>query len=175
MRRGRRFVLAAISLMLAAMLFHKQLAEALVSRGDDFLYRGDAVTARTYYARALDVDHTSQSAADRFVFFSLQQRTVRSLELGVVVATQYLERVPRDATILEDRALCYQLQKRFRLAEMDFERAAQLTKDARYYTFAGWAAKRDGKNAAAIRLWVAALRVDPHFWPARRALRSNAS
>lgn len=175
MTRGRRFVLAVTSLLLAAPLFHAQLADALVTRGDEFLYRGNTSAAKDYYARALGVDGTSEAAADRFVFFSVQNRTERSLKAAITVASRYLSRVPSDAPLLEDRAMCYQYERRYDLARADFERAARLTHDPRYYTFAGWAAKRSGKRAAAVKLWLAALHVDPHFLPARRALREAYS
>ncbi|HEY8296751.1 MAG TPA: tetratricopeptide repeat protein [Candidatus Baltobacteraceae bacterium] len=171
MTRARRFLVAAASLSVAALLFRAQLGAALVVRGDDFLYRSDARQARTYYARALRFDPDSESAADRYVFFGLQVRTHASLDAAIGVASAYLRRHPDDGAILADRALAYLIERRYDKAEPDFERAARASRDPRYFTFAGWAALRAGRESVARDLFDRALTIDPRFRPARYALR----
>jgi len=71
---------------------------------------------------------------------------------------------------LFDRALCYLKQKQYRLAYIDFSGAAQLTQDPAQYTFAGWAARRDGRADRALASWRRALRIRHDYRPAEAAL-----
>ncbi|HEY8314822.1 MAG TPA: hypothetical protein VIG51_11740 [Candidatus Baltobacteraceae bacterium] len=175
MTRARRFLVAALSLLLAATLFRAQLASSLVVRGDEFLYRNDISGAATYYRRAIRIDGDFADAADRLAFLAMQKRTQAALAAAVAATTVYLGQHGDDPRILADRAMCYQIEKRYRKAEPDFERAAWLLRDPRYFTFAGWAAARSGSRTRARKLWVAALRIDPRFLPARHALERRAT
>lgn len=171
--RARRFALAGVALALSALLFRSQIADALVIRGDDYLYRGDSVAALERYRRALSIEPRSQTAADRYVFVSMRVQTRASLDRAIAAATRYLSRRPSDATVLGDRALCYLHEKRYALAQADFERAARSARSPSAYVFAGWAAKRGGRDAAARALWIRALRVSPRYRPARVALTQD--
>lgn len=170
---GRRLLLAAIAIAASTMLFRAQIASALVSRGDEFLYRGQLTSARFYYARALWVDQSSAVAADRFAFFGMEQRTPKALAESIQATSRFLQLDGANVNVLLDRALCYQVLHQYDKATADFMRAAQVSRDPRYFTFAGWAALRSGRRAKARALWVAALRSNPLFLPARRALEEN--
>lgn len=167
--RTRRFALVLAALTIAGAVFRPQFAQALIVRGDDYLYRGDAGSALIRYGRALELSPDSETAADRYVFVSMQQNTVRSLHAGVEEATAFLSRHPNNATLLSDRALCYLHERRYAWAQADFERSASRL-NAQAYVFAGWAALHAGRVHSARRLWERALFVHPHYRPAMIAL-----
>ncbi|GAC1388859.1 MAG: hypothetical protein NVSMB31_03770 [Vulcanimicrobiaceae bacterium] len=170
---GRRFAIATLASLLAALLLHSQIAIALVTRGDEFLARGDVGSARRYYLRAMSFDHNVSTTVDRFAFSSLEQRTPASLREGALVASSYLLSNPHDASILADRALCYQILRKYNLAAADFKAAASASRSARYYTFAGWASYRMGNRVSARQLWKKALTIDRLYSPAIGALRKT--
>lgn len=172
--RGRRFAIAFVALALCAMLFRNQIAQALVLRGDDYLYRGDTVSALERYRRALHIAPASQVAADRFVFVSLQHNTHASIRAAVQVATRYLSVRPHDPVLFTDRALCYLHEKRYAQAERDFERAARASENPDAYVFAGWAAEHMGREKAARVLWKKALSVRRNYRPALVALAEHS-
>jgi hypothetical protein len=66
--RIRRFALALTSIAIASVVFRSQLAEALVVRGDDFMYRGCRQSALKHYSRAVALDPDLSTAVDRYVF-----------------------------------------------------------------------------------------------------------
>jgi tetratricopeptide (TPR) repeat protein len=163
-------MLAVCSLVCAAILFRPQLGDALIIRGDDYLYRGDSAQALERYRRALAIAPFSQAAVDRYIFVSIQRQTPGALSSAVEIATRYLSTFPDDETIRADRALCYLHLRRYVEAQLDFEHAAHTSNSATDYVFAGWAAKHAGQRRAAQRLWRQALTAQPHFGPARLAL-----
>lgn len=171
--RTRRFAISAFALIVAGVLFRSQIAGALAIRGDDYLYRGDKAQALERYRRALAVDPFSSTAADRYVFVSMQLHTPQSLRGGIAVASRYLAARPNDAALLADRALCYLHARQYALAQSDFERAARVSRAAGYYVFAGWAAQRQGRHAGALALWRTALAVQPHYRPAMMAIAEH--
>ncbi len=167
----RRFAVAFVSLVLCALLFHGQIADALVSRGDSFLQGGRPARAERYYRRALWWDPRSTIAADRFAFVGFELRTRASLDAAIEIAGDALARTPADQPLLLDRALCLQAEGRYGEARADFARAALIRRDPQVLHFAGWAALRSGDARAARRYWQDALRIDPSFTPATLALR----
>jgi tetratricopeptide (TPR) repeat protein len=169
--RARRFTMALCALAGAALLFRSQVADALVLRGDDYLYRGEPARALQRYARALALDPFSQSAVDRYVFVSIERSDFSG---AVAVATRYLSSRPNDGTVRTDRALCYLHERRYALAERDFESAARATGSAPTFVFAGWAARHAGNLKAARALWMQALRIRPGYRPATLALAEHA-
>ncbi len=171
--RGRRLGIAIVSLCVAALMFRREIAEALVVRGDEYLYRGSVLQALERYRRALSIFPGAQVAADRYVFVSMQSRSPHALEHAIAVATRYLDVNQNDALLLADRALCYLHARRYALAQADFERSARVTNSSENYVFAGWAAERQGRHAAAVALWRAALRMRPHYVPALIALKDR--
>ena len=161
----------ATALLAAAMLFRPQVSTAVVTRGDEFLYRSDLAGARKYYARAILIDPNNGVAVDRLAFFGMQLRTPASLQSSLAVTEAYLAKHPDDANVRADRGLCLQILKRYRLAAREFAIAASQAHDARYYTFAGWDALRSGDRTAARKFWQLALNAQPQFSPALGALR----
>ena len=168
----RRFALALVALVLSGLLFHAQIADALVTRGDSFMQSGRTARAERYYQRALWWDPGSTIAADRFAFASFQLRTPAALAAGIAVASGALARAPGDWQLLLDRALCLQSAGRLREARADFAHAAEIRRDPQLLHFAGWAAFRSGDASAARRYWRAALQIDPTFAPAVLALHT---
>jgi tetratricopeptide (TPR) repeat protein len=171
--RWRRFAIAAIALTAACLLFRSQIAQALVVRGDDFMYRGQPLQALSHYARAVSLDADLGIAVDRYVFVSMQRHDPASLRSGIYTADAYLARNPRDATVMADRAMCYLAERHFRAARRDFELAARASSEARDYVFAGWAALRSGDSSGARALWRQALRIESRYEPALVALSEH--
>lgn len=143
--RPRRFAVAIAALLLATMIFRSQIAEALVIRGDDYVYRGDRVQALERYRRAMAVAPFSETAVDRYVFISMQLQTRRSIAAALRIASAYLAGHPNDTAVLTDRALCFLHLRRYRLASADFERAAAVTHSGKYTLFAQLA-RRAGRH-----------------------------
>ena len=168
--RLRRFLLAGTALGISALVFRGQFAQSLVVRGDDLSYQGRSLQALSHYARAHWLDPNSAVATDRYTFTLMQRHTGTTLNTAIGVASEFLHKHPSDATILEDRAICYLLQGRYRQARGDFVHAAQLSSSARCYVFAGWAALHAGDSNGAKQLWKRALTIDPAFRPAYTAL-----
>lgn len=173
--RMRRFAIVATALLFAACLFRSQIAQALVVRGDDYLYQGRLAEAQERYGRALTFDSGLEVAADRFVFVSMERHTKTSLEKGIQTATEFLRAQPNDVTLLADRGLCYLVARQYTAARRDFARAAAISDSASDFVFAGWAARRGGDRVGARRLWQRALEEDPRNRSARIALAERGS
>lgn len=171
--RPRRFAAALTALLCAAFLFREQIADALVIRGDEYLYRGKAVEALERYRRAMRVSPLSETATDRYVFVSMQLRDAAALNRAISAAGRYLAMHPNDPAVLSDRALCYLHLGKYALAQADFVDAARSAHTPNYYVFAGWAAQRRGRKSSARTLWRAALSIDPRYGPAVRALAEH--
>jgi tetratricopeptide (TPR) repeat protein len=165
----RRLRIAVLALLVSSLLFRGAVADALVVRGDDFLYRGDTLQALAHYRRALVVDARSSVAADRFTFVAMMRRSHSSLNDCIIVASRFLQR-GESAGVRSGRALCFLALRRYHSARQDFERAAALNHSARDLVFAGWAAKRTGDGRGARHLWALALQWSPAYQPARSAL-----
>lgn len=171
--RPRRFAAALAALLCSVFLFREQIADALVIRGDEYLYRGKAVEALERYRRAMHISPLSETATDRYVFVSMQIRDADALKRAILVADRYLVSRPNDPAVLSDRALCYLHLRRYALAQADFVDAARSAHTANYYVFAGWTAQHRGRKSSARELWRAALSIDPRYGPAVRALAEH--
>lgn len=171
--RVRRIVLAGISLAVSAWLLRSPVAQALVTRGDDYLYAGNRYQAFVHYRRSFALDPDSEIAADRIAFVAALQSTRTGITNGTGAATSYLNRHPGSATILADRGLCYLKLHRFDAAYRDFYRAGVLKGDPQSFTFAGWAALRSGNPGLASHMWRIALQRSPNYQPALAALRKH--
>jgi tetratricopeptide (TPR) repeat protein len=167
---GRRVLVVATALAISAVLFHHQIASALVTRGDEFLVRANLARASIFYARALAFDPTSVLAADRMAFASYQLRTPEALLSSIRIVTTTLQAHPNEPYLLYDRGVCYRDLGLFHEAQSDFALAGVTTHDPRMLQLAGWAAFHAGNRNAARIYWRNALRLDPRFELARRAL-----
>jgi tetratricopeptide (TPR) repeat protein len=172
----RRLTVASISLLLAVVLFHGNVASALVTRGDAVLRAGDVEGAVRYYARAARLDAGSRVAADRLAFFLLMRRRPGDAARAYAIADAVLRARPagfgRDdaagiSALLADRALAALRLSHVRAAERDFAAAAATAGDPRYAFLAAHAAARRGDRAAAREHLRAALRFDASYAPAR--------
>ena len=166
----RRTALALLGIAAAAWILRPQISDALVVRGDEFLYRSDSKRALDYYRRALAVDGDDAAAADRFAFVAAMTRDVRANAEALREASAYLRRHPDDAIVRMDRAMAYRAAGYSGAALADFSLVGALTNDPRAFTFAGFAAERSGDPRLARRMWRAALALQPGFVAAKRAL-----
>ena len=169
--RKRRFALAATALAISVVLFRPILAQALVVRGDDYLYASNVPAAMEHYGRALLFDGRSEEAADRYIFAAILAHRRRTLDDGIAVADTFLSGNPGSVPVLEDRALCRLRLKDYRGAYRDFAYLAGRADPARNFAFAGWAAWYSGRRVLAKQMWRRSLQRDPAFLPARAALR----
>jgi tetratricopeptide (TPR) repeat protein len=166
----RRTALALLGIAAAACILRPQISDALVVRGDEFLYRADPRRALDYYRRALAVDADDGAAADRFAFVAAMIRDPRADAEALRETSVYLQRHPDDAVVRMDRAMAYRAAGISGAALADFSLVGALTGDPRAFTFAGYAAVRRGDARLARRMWHAALALQPRFVAAKHAL-----
>ena len=157
---------------MAFVLFHGQLAAAVVTRGDDALRNGDMNAALRLYNRAMKLDPRSPVAADRLAFHLALRHDRTNARAAVAIATRALTSNPVEAALFVDRAFAELQLRDWRGAEHDFDRAGALAHDPRYEHFASRMALRSGNRFAAKRYARRALADDPAFAPARALLRS---
>jgi Flp pilus assembly protein TadD len=100
----------------------------------------------------------------------LLSRRVYDLRDGVRLASEFLVRYPGDHTVRMDRALCLRALGEDAKALVDFRTVGYEVHDSRALMFAGLLALRSGDRPRARRDLLAAIRYDPHFLAARRAL-----
>jgi tetratricopeptide (TPR) repeat protein len=170
--RPRRFAIAALALLTAALLFRGQVATALVTRGDDLLRTGDVDGAVSRYLRAVALDPHAAVAADRVAFFLLVRRRPGDARRALAIATGALRAQPNDPRLLADRGLAAQRLARWADAERSFAAAARVAHDPRYAHLAARMAQRAHLAQAARADFLLALALDPRFAPARAALRA---
>jgi hypothetical protein len=137
----RRVVLAATGCVLAVLLLHPLIAEALCVRGDEFLRFGDPRTAQRYFRFALYADPNCATAAERFVFAAVEIHTQDALGAGVKIADAYL-RYHEDQAVRTDRALALWAMKDFARAAVELRAVSASTHDERYERLAQIAAGR---------------------------------
>ena len=167
---ARRIALAIAAVAVSGILLRGQMAQALVVRGDEFLYRSDSKSALRYYRRALRFDATNGVALDRLLFVATVLRDRAGMRGGVERAARYLERRPDDDVIRMDRAMACRALGEDSIAWADFEIVGYRMRDARALTLAGFAARAIAREAAARRLWHAALALAPEMPAASHAL-----
>ena len=138
----RRAAIALVALVSAALLFHAQVASALVTRGDDRLRAGDLDGAVGAYGRAMRLDPASPAAADRLAFSLLMRHGDGDAARSYEIASAALQHAPHDANLLVDRALAAQRLRRWKSAARDFALAAAIAHDRRYARLAERLAKR---------------------------------
>jgi hypothetical protein len=168
--RGRRLALAMLSLTCAAVLFHTNVATALVSRGDDLLAAGDVNGAARVYGRAFRLDAANADAADRLAFALLLRRAPGDAARADAVAVAGLAAAPHDARLLADRGFAAQRLRRWRDAEAAFLGAALVGRDPRYAHLAAQMARRCADRAAERMHLRTALALDRRYAPARMLL-----
>lgn len=165
---ARRVCVAGAAVLIAGLLLHRQLSLAVVSRGDEFLYRGRTDRAVAYYARAMALDRDSDVAVDRYAFFRFEMRDAGAIPACLEAAGEFLSKRD-DPTIRADRALCNLRKHRYHQAALDFRQAGYALHDSRYLAFAGWAELHAGNRRGARALLKSANALG--FQPARETLR----
>lgn len=144
--RPRRLLIAFVALIGSGVLFRAQVADALVIRGDDYVYRGDRAQALERYRRAMVIAPSSGTAVDRYVFVSMQTQTPAAVASAIAVASGYLRRHPDDIAVRTDRALCYLHAHRYAAASADFLAAARVAHSSRYALYARMAARAERRT-----------------------------
>jgi tetratricopeptide (TPR) repeat protein len=173
--QNRRLAIAAISLGCAAILFHSNVATALISRGDELLAQGDTNGATLAYARALAFDGASLVAADRLAFGYLLRRAPGDAERAFTTAGAALSHSPGNASLATDLGLAAERLGRWNDAERSFLSVAASSNDARYAHLAAECALRRHDITAARSDLRRALMIDHTYSPARYAIRRLAS
>jgi tetratricopeptide (TPR) repeat protein len=170
--RARRLACAIVAIAAADVLFHAQLADALVTRGDDAFRNGDVAGALRAYDRATRIDPRSEIAADRLAFFLTLRHDRDSAARAVAIASVALAARPDDAALAADRGFAEMQLRRWNDAERDFAAAGLRGRDARYDHLAARMALRRGDRGAARAYAARAIAADPAFRPAYALLRS---
>jgi tetratricopeptide (TPR) repeat protein len=147
-----------------------QVADALVTRGDEAFRSGDGDAAIAFYERALMFDEHSALAADRLAFQLAMQHQPSTAKRAIRLASRLLAERP-DVLLLADRVFAEMQLREWTLAERDFALAGSLGRDARYDHLAGRMALRVGKRSLARALAKRAIAEDPRFAPAHALLR----
>ena len=163
----RRVFLAFGAIAIAASILRPQISLALVMRGDDLQFQGTPARAILMYRRAVGWDPNDRTAVDRLCFNETITHNRDFVVDAIVVASGYLKRQPNDAEILFDRALSFEMLRRYKSAVHDFVLSGRLRRDSRTLTFAGFAARRAGERARAHALFAEAMRYDPRYTPAK--------
>ena len=166
----RRLSVASVAVAIAAIMLRPQLSMTATLRGDEFAALGQTARSSAAYERALVLDPANGIAVDRLLTAAvLHDRQL--LRERIVLATIYLHAHRSDVRVLEDRALAYHVSQRFSEAAADFTAVGRRGHDARALTFAAFDVRSLGDTYRANALLREALRVDPAFRPAQRALR----
>ncbi len=170
MTRSRRLLIATAALSTAFVLFHGQLAAAVVTRADDALRAGDVASALRLYQRAVRLDPRSSVAADRLAFQLALKHDAADARAAVAIASRALAAGGAAPGLFADRAFAELQLRAWRAAELDFDRAGTLAHDARYEHFAARMAMHRRDRSAAARFARRALADDHNFAPARALL-----
>lgn len=170
----RRLCVAAIGVVLTGVIVRPQLSLSLALRGDEEAARSDMRAAEKHYERALLIDPANGVAVDRLLFTALMAHDVPRLRREIERASTYLRSHPSDAAIFADRALAYHVLHDYARASNDFAIAGNHMKDARALTFASLDAARAGMRERAALLIRRAVKLQPSFIPARRALERSS-
>ncbi|MGB8519184.1 MAG: hypothetical protein WCD38_03385 [Candidatus Tumulicola sp.] len=172
---ARRVALAAAAVAVSGILLRGQVADALVVRGDEFLYRSNSKAALRYYRRALRFDANNTVALDRVLFVSTLLRNRTQMRDAVERSTGYLDRRPDDDAIRMDRAMACRALGDASTAAADFAIAGYRTRDARALALAGFASRTVADERAAVRLFRAALVLAPKMPAALHALADDGT
>lgn len=163
----RRFTVVGVAIVMTALLLHKVLSSALVTRGDDLTYAGNVLGALQKYSLAHFLNRSDAVATDRYAFTAIRSHNA-SLLLNAIVM---IEETPANGrqTLVMDRALCLHLLGRYADAAAAFERAGRVGRDGRAMFFAALDEKRVNRTAKARKLLALAMFLEPNFKPAHEA------
>lgn len=168
----RRLAIVVIALSVSALLLRGSISSALVTRGDDLEASRNAPRAMQKYGLALWIDGSNVVAIDRFAFDAIRSHNKGALAAAIRAIDS--SSAPSDA-LMSDRALCFHLLGRYRLAADGFERVGRDAHDARALLFAALDLIRVHQRSRARALLVQAVAYEPGFVPARAALQRSSS
>jgi Tfp pilus assembly protein PilF len=166
----RRFLIPVVAIPIAGLLFHAQVADGLVIRGDDEFQSGNARAAYKFYQRARFFDHDSSVAAERITTLGIMSRSATFVHQAVAVADDQLARQPGDTLVRQNRALLEQKLSQPDRAYADWRLVALQTTDPVVVEYAARAAERHHQFDLARRFYQRTLQLNPNRATARRAL-----
>jgi len=171
----RRLLIPIVSIPLAALLFHVQVSEGLVIRGDSEFYGGNTANANKFYQRARFFDRASSDAAERITTLGIMSHSAPFIHQALLVANDQLTRRPDDTIVRQNRALLEQKVSQPDRAYADWRVVAMQTKNPVIVEFTARDALRHHQIALAKLLYRRTLQLDPRRASARAALaRLNA-
>jgi tetratricopeptide (TPR) repeat protein len=166
----RRLLIPLVSIPLAGLLFHAQLADGLVIRGDNEFQSGNAVAASKFYNRARWFDRDSSAAAERITTLGIMSRSASFIHDAMRVADDELTRKPGDTIVRQNRALLYQKANQPERAYADWRVVALQTNNPVIVEFAARNAERHHQFDLARRFYQRSLELNPRRVSARNAL-----
>lgn len=167
----RAWVTVGVALAISAALFRPFVADALVSRGDEFLHSADLATARIYYLRAVRIDPRSETAAERLTFVGFRLGDPQTLRASIAFADAYVMKHPASRNVRYDRAFALWASGQDARAATEFLRLGRERRDFRLFGLAAHAALRSGRPRLARYAFARALAINPQYVAASRALR----
>jgi Tfp pilus assembly protein PilF len=172
----RRLALAFGTLALCGVLFHGQVADALVTRGDGVFQAGDVKAAVRFYRRALWFDAGSEVATERLTGIALLTNQTAFVASVVDAAARELALHPGDLRVRQNRAVLL-LRKLHREDEAyaEFRIVARDSTNPAIVEFVARFAQRRGDLATARAAYERTLVLDPQRASARFALARLAA
>ncbi len=159
-----------MTLALALLSFRPQLAAALIDRADSSLGAGDTAGAMQLYRRAAWFFPSDPLIAERMSFaaYLSGNSALERSTMTFVLPTAMMN--PDNAALWMNVGLCELRLRRSAIAAEAFAHAGLRNRDVSALTLAGWSFRKIGNLRRAKLMWHTALRIDPTFGPARRAL-----
>jgi len=166
----RRLVIPLLSIPIAGLLFHAQLSDGLVIRGDGEFQAGDMRGANKFYQRARWFDGDSSAAAERITTLGIMSHSATYIHSALAVADYELAHQPGDTIVRQNRAILLQKIGQGDRAYADFRLIALQTKNPAIVEYAARDAERHHQYQIARRFYARALQIDPTLASARAAI-----
>jgi len=167
---ARRLLIPLIAIPIAGVLFHAQLADGLVIRGDGEFQAGKAASAEKFYQRARWFDHDSMVAAERITTLGIMIRDATYIHEAMLVADDELSHQPGDTVVRQNRAILEQKLGQRERAYADWRLVALQTTNPVVVEYAARDAERHHQFDLARRFYQRTLQLSPDRASARTAL-----
>jgi Tfp pilus assembly protein PilF len=166
----RRFLIPLIAIPISGVLFHAQVADGLVIRGDSEFQSGNARSANKFYLRARFFDRDSSVAAERITTLGIMSRSATFVHQAMAVADEQLAQQPGDTLVRQNRALLEQKLSQPDRAYADWRLVALQTSNPVIVEYAARDAERHHQYDLARRFYQRTLQLSPGRTSARNAL-----